>query len=224
MTFKHVLSELKDAGTTQTRKIYSRHGVSENMFGVSFADYKKLAKQINTNHEQALELWNTGNHDARILATMIADPQTIDNKTLDLWSKDLDNYVITDAFSSFMKKCPLAYTNMEKWVLSDKEWVAAAGHSILSHIAMSENDLEDKYFEGHLKRIESKIHSSKNRARYSMNNCVIAIGIRNDFMKKKATAAAKRIGQVDVDHGQTSCKTPDAISYIDKTWERKSKN
>lgn len=190
------------------------------MFGVSFADYKKLAKQIKTNQELALELWATGNHDARILATMIADPETIDNKTLDLWAKDLDNYVITDAFSSFMKKCPIAQTKMEKWVLSEKEWIGAAGHSMLSHITMSENDLNDKYFEEHLKRIESKIHSSKNRVRYSMNNSVIAIGVRNDFLKKIATAAAKRIGPVDVDHGQTSCKTPEAVGYIEKTWEK----
>jgi hypothetical protein len=31
-------------------------------------------------------------------------------------------------------------------------------------------------------------------------------------------AAAKRIGTVDVDHGDTACKTPDAAATIDKTW------
>jgi hypothetical protein len=47
---------------------------------------------------------------------------------------------------------------------------------------------------------------------------VILIGSRNVALRKAATAAAKRIGKVDVDHGDTACKTPDAASYIEKTW------
>jgi len=36
-------------------------------------------------------------------------------------------------------------------------------------------------------------------------------------------AAAKRIGKVEVDHGETSCKTPDASTYIRKAVARRSK-
>jgi hypothetical protein len=63
----------------------------------------------------------------------------------------------------------------------------------------------------------------KNRVRDAMNSAVIAIGIRNPKLEKKALAAAKRIGQVEVDHGETSCKTPDATAYIHKTLERRRK-
>ncbi len=51
-----------------------------------------------------------------------------------------------------------------------------------------------------------------------MNMAVILIGCRNAALRKAATAAAKRIGKVVVDHGDTACKTPDAAQYIDKTW------
>jgi hypothetical protein len=54
-----------------------------------------------------------------------------------------------------------------------------------------------------------------------MNNALIAIGGRNEALRKQATAAAKRVGKVDVDHGDTACKTPDAVSYIEKMWARK---
>ena len=40
---------------------------------------------------------------------------------------------------------------------------------------------------------------------------------RHDKLSKKAIAAAKKIGKVEVDHGDTGCKTPDAESYIVKT-------
>jgi len=45
---------------------------------------------------------------------------------------------------------------------------------------------------------------------------VICIGLRSAKMKRKAIATAKRIGVVEVDHGQTGCKTPEAVAYIEK--------
>jgi hypothetical protein len=69
--------------------------------------------------------------------------------------------------------------------------------------------------------IESRIHASKNRQRDAMNNAVIAIGIRNSALEKKAVAAARRRGKVDVDHGETGCKTPDAVEYIERVKARK---
>ena len=51
-----------------------------------------------------------------------------------------------------------------------------------------------------------------------MNQAVIAIGCRSAALRKSATAAAKRIGKVEIDHGNTACKTPDAAEYIDKAW------
>ena len=90
MNLNSALRELKRRGTAQNRKVYRRHGVGENMYGVSFADLRLLAKQIKTDHDLAVQLWATGNHDAQILATLIADPAQFDAKTLDAWSKDLE--------------------------------------------------------------------------------------------------------------------------------------
>ena len=56
-----------------------------------------------------------------------------------------------------------------------------------------------------------------------MNNALINIGTRNASLRKKATAAAKRIGKVAVDHGETNCKTPDAAAYIKKVADHQRK-
>ena len=39
-------------------------------------------------------------------------------------------------------------------------------------------------------------------------------------MRKAVLAAAKRIGEVTVDHGQTACKTPDVTQAVEKSWAR----
>ena len=217
MNVKSVLKEMESLGTAQNRKIYSRHGVNREMFGLSYASQKKLAKTYKKEHALSLELWQSGNHDARILACMIADPGRMDERLLNVWAAELDNYVITDAFSGMAVKAPDALSLMHKWTQSKEEWIAAAGWNMLAHMAMKNKELDDGFFQPYLEAIKNDIHKCKNRVRYSMNNVLIAIGVRNEELQQKAMDVAKKIGAVQVDHGETGCKTPDAHDYILKT-------
>ena len=69
-----LLHEMESLGTAQNRKIYARHGVAGGQYGLSFANLKKLQKRTKKDHALSLALWETANHDCRILATMVADP------------------------------------------------------------------------------------------------------------------------------------------------------
>lgn len=192
------------------------------MHGVSFAHLKALRKRIKTDHPLAEKLWVSGNHDARILATMIADPEAVRAIELERWVRDLDNYVVADAFSSLVSRAPFAQAKAEKWLASRKEFIGQVGYNLLSYLAMREAELPNSFFIAHLKRVEQCIHGSPNRTRHAMNQALIAIGLRNPALKRRAVAAAKRIGRVQVDHGETSCKTPDPIAYIAKVERRRA--
>jgi|SRR5829696_7030149 len=75
-----------------------------------------------------------------------------------------------------------------------------------------------------LKNLKKKVKTDHDLAAgYEMNGALIAIGIRNPALEKKAIAAAERIGKVEVDHGETGCKTPDAVPYIRQAVERRKK-
>jgi 3-methyladenine DNA glycosylase AlkD len=210
------LAKLESLGTAQNRKIYGRHGVTREMYGVSYANLGKLVKEIKVDHALALDLWASGNHDARVLATMVADPDAIDAKTLNAWAKALDSYVIADAFSKLAAQSPVGRKRTETWVRSKDEWIGTAGWNVVAQVA---DGLPEATCRELLTTIESGIHKAKNRARYSMNNALISIGARGGALQKAAVAAAKRIGPVEVDHGETGCKTPDAAAYIKKTLE-----
>jgi 3-methyladenine DNA glycosylase AlkD len=222
MELSEVLAALEEVGTEQNRKIYRRHGVQNPMYGVSVAELKKLHKQIKRDHELAQALWATGNHDARQLAAMVADPAQATDAEAEAWVRDLGNYVVTDSLSGYVAQTALARAKMEQWTRSDDEWIGTAGWNLLTHLAMYDRDLPDSFFEPYLQVIERDIHSRKNRVRYAMNNALIAIGIRGGTLTDKATAVAQRIGLVEVDHGETSCKTPDAASYIAKALARRA--
>ncbi|HQY89480.1 MAG TPA: DNA alkylation repair protein [Tepidisphaeraceae bacterium] len=215
MTLEEILKTLEKTGSPQTRKTYATHGVTGEMFGVSFATYKDLAKKIKVDHELAKSLWKTGNHDARILATFVGDPKQADAKLLEAWIRDVNVYVLSDALARFATHSPAAIELMKKWIKSPDEWYSSTGYSLLANL-IGENLIDDEFLESHLDVIEKQIHKQPNRTRYSMNNVVIQIGLRPK-LEKKAIAAAKKIGAVEVDHGLTNCKTPDAIDYIAKT-------
>jgi 3-methyladenine DNA glycosylase AlkD len=208
-------------GTAQNRKVYQRHGAGPKLFGVSFADLGKLKKQIGVDRELAVGLWETGNADARILATMIADPDAMTSAELDRWARETSYYVVADSFSGLATRSPLAQKKMEAWTKSKAEFVGQIGWNLLGGLAMYSPDLPDSLFEARLKEIEASIHSAKNRTRHAMNQALICIGMRSRDLHAKAIVAAKRIGKVQVDHGETSCKTPEAIPYMERAWARK---
>ncbi|UCG53046.1 MAG: DNA alkylation repair protein [Candidatus Latescibacterota bacterium] len=223
MNYTEVMKKLEAMGTAQNRKVYARHGVGEKMFGVSFANLGKLRKEIKIDHGLATKLWASGNHDARILATMIADAAQMKSAVLEEWTKHLDNYVITDALSGLAGKTPFARAKMKKWTGSKEEWTGRAGWVLLAGLAMNDDELPDEFFEEYIEMIEANIRRSKNRVRDAMNSALITMGIRNGRLEKKAVAAAKRIGTVEVDHGETGCKTPDAVAYIQKVKARRKR-
>ena len=90
MTYNDLMAQLKKLGKPQTVKTYRRHGVGENVFGVSFAEFGKLRKKIKIDHDLAIQLWDSGNFDARILAVMIADPYECGISLLDRWLRDTE--------------------------------------------------------------------------------------------------------------------------------------
>ena len=223
MTKTEVMKELRANGSAQTRKIYRRHGATGDLFGVSYAFLGKMKRKIKTDQKLAEQLWATGNYDARNLATMIADPSSMTAADLQSWAKGLEDHHSAAALSNVAADAASAKGTMEKWIASKYEMIACAGWHTLASIARQVNDLDDAYFQRHLEKIETRIHHSDNWVRYAMNNALINIGVRNSKLEKVAIAAARRIGPVEVDHGETSCKTPEAVSYIKKTVAHKKK-
>ncbi len=221
MNLPDLLQEMESLGTAQNRRIYRRHGVAGEQYGLSFANLKTLQKRIKQDHALAQSLWDGGNHDCRILAAMIADPAQAGDSLLDAWCRNLDNYIVTDSFAGFAGRTGLARLKAEQWRCDDGEWVGRAGWHLAANLAMKDQDLPDAYFRGLLGVIEGEIHQRKNRVRDAMNNALIAIGIRSPELEEPALSAAARIGKVDVDHGETNCKTPAAAAYIRRTLARR---
>ncbi|MDA1808561.1 DNA alkylation repair protein [Bacillus sp. HSTU-bmb18] len=223
MLLEEVMQQLEEYGTEQNRKTYKNHGAKEPLFGVSFANLKLLKKKIKKDHDLAIVLWETKNMDAMTLATMILDPKKVTTELLNKWVQEVDYYCLMDVLMTAICTSPIAIERMEEWTKSDDEWIGRAGWSLLANIAIKNKTLQDDFFSLYLEEIKVNIHNEKNRKKEAMNRALIAIGIRNEDLKQTAIGIAREIGKVQVDHGATSCKTPDAESYIKKASERAEK-
>ena len=210
------MAALEKLGTAQNRKTYARHGAREPMFGVSWANLGKLARQITCDPTLAEKLWASRNYDARILATMVADPAKITATALDRWARQIDCSAIGGALATLVARSPLAEHMSRRWKKDRGDLVADAGWAVLCCLARDERALSDEEGLKLIQEIEQRIHCAGNHTRYSMNGALIALGGGRASLAGPALAAAKRIGKAEVDHGDTSCQTPDATAYIQK--------
>jgi len=80
-----IIRILKSLSSKKSSEGMRRYGISSKaeILGVPKPKLRKLARELGVNHELAIMLWRTNVHEARILATMIADPQRLDDRTLE---------------------------------------------------------------------------------------------------------------------------------------------
>lgn len=221
MNAQEILTTLEKLGKPQTAAIYKRHGAGDNVFGTLTSEIAKLQKKIKVDHALALELWQTGNAEARVLALQISDPKKLTRADADGLVKEGPLRFIGCYLSELLARSPIAEETMRAWMRSREELVCEMGYGILSVRLKNDPDaISDADAEKVLATIEKEIHRSPNWARYAMNLALISIGVYKLALRDKAIEAAGRIGKVKVDHGETSCKTPDAIPYIEKAAKR----
>ena len=218
-TVKTVMADLKKKGSEKTRATLIRHGAPENLYGVSVADLKVIAKQIKGQQQLALDLYATGNADAMYLAGIVADGSEMTKKELDDWAKAapysmISGYTVPGVAAESEHARPLAL----KWIKSKNEQVAVCGWCTYAGIVATRGDeeLDLKEIEGLLDHVVEKIHTAANSVRSTMNGFVIAVGSYVPPLLEKAKQAAKTIGKVTVDMGDTACKVPLATEYIEK--------
>ncbi len=218
-TVAQVMTELEKLGTAQTRKVFSRHGAPDDMFGVKVGDLKKVAKSIKGQQELACELYKTGNADAQYLAGMVADGSQMTKQELQKWASTASWQMVAEySVPGVATESSHARSLAQKWIQSKRESIASTGWCTYAGIVamLPDEDLDLAEIKELLQRVVESIEAAAPRVRYTMNGFVISVGCYVKPLLKEAKAAAKKLGVVDVDMGETACKVPLATEYIKK--------
>jgi 3-methyladenine DNA glycosylase AlkD len=216
-----VMAGLQKKGSEKMRAMYARHGMkTENLYGVSIADLKVIAKTIKGDQALACGLYATGNLDAMYLAGMVADGSKMTKKELHDWATGAAGLQMISEYTVPW----VAVENADgrelalKWMKSKEEHVAASGWSTYAGIVATkaDADLDLAEIEELLSAVVKGIGGAQNRVRHTMNYFVIAVGTYVRPLWKRAKAVAREMGAVSVDRGDTACKVPSASAYIEK--------
>ena len=224
-TATSVLEELKSLGTAGIKKVLMNHGAEEPVYGVKVGDMKPIQKREKGNQNLAMELYRSGVSDAMYLAGLIADGARMSKAELQAWVKSAYWYMLSEYTVPWVTvESPFAEELAEEWIASPEESVAAAGWNTWAGLVSVRKDeaLPVSRLRGLLRHVEEHIHTAPNRVRYGMNHFVICTGAYVKELSQDAVDAGTRIGEVQVNMGNTACKVPEAPAYIARAIEKGS--
>lgn len=194
-----ILARLKALSNPKAVEGMARYGINpENTYGVSIPNLRKIARETGKNHAVAQELWASGIHEARIIASMIDDPKMATEEQLESWVKDFDSWDVCDQCClNLFKKTGFAYRKAVEWSERDEEFVKRAGFVLMACLAVSDKKADDKQFEALLPIVRREAYDNRNFVKKAVNWALRQIGKRNASLNMKAIETAEEIKKMD---------------------------
>jgi len=200
MRYNDIISKLQRLSNPQAVAGMARYGINPaKIYGVSIPNLRSIAKEIGTDHELALDLWNSGIHEARIIAGMIADPDRTTERLADSWVKDFDSWDVCDqCCMNLLRYTGFAYSKAVEWSSSDKEYVKRAGFVMMACLAVGDKKAGDEKFLAFLPIIKKEAGDSRNYVQKAVNWALRQIGKRDAALNRKAIETAEEIQNMTV--------------------------
>jgi 3-methyladenine DNA glycosylase AlkD len=217
MTANEILTMLSEIGNDKRKQMYIKNGASENTYGVLLGELRKIAKQIGKNHELAVELWQTGNTEARWLACMIMDVQKLSLKEVREMTEEL---TYNDLIDKFIGEVICYHKDAEilerEWTVSDKDNLGRAGWNLVVY-RVSEGNESEEALNKILATVEAELQTASPGKQWAMNHAMCEIGICYPEYTERCMSMGERLGvyrDLKVPKGCTSAFAPNWITVV----------
>lgn len=199
MQLDEILNRLKSQSDSKAISGMARFGINpENTYGVSTPKLRSLAKEIGKDHALAKQLWASGIHEARILASMIDDPEEVTEKQADAWAGDFDSWDVCDqCCMNLFDKTTLAIQKAVEWSTAEEEFVKRAGFVLMARLAVSDKKAGDEVFVEFFPIIKRECVDERNYVKKAVNWALRQIGKRNRNLNKIAIKTVNEINKIN---------------------------
>jgi len=194
-----LIKKLKSQANPKNVAGMARFGISsKNTLGISIPFLRKMAKEIGKNHKLALELWNSGIHEAKILAGLIDESEKVTERQIEQWAKDFDSWDVCDLVcSNLFDKTSFAWQKVIEFSKRKEEFVKRTGFTLIACLAVHDKKAQDKDFIKLLPIIKREVTDERNFVRKAVNWALRQIGKRNKNLNKEAIKTAKEILKIE---------------------------
>jgi 3-methyladenine DNA glycosylase AlkD len=199
MQYHEVIERLESLSDPEAVKGMARFGINpENTYGVSIPNLRSIAKKAGKDHTLAQQLWASGIHEARILASMVDDPKLVTEEQMEAWVKDFDSWDVCDQVCmNLFDKVPLAWQKVSDWSQREEEFVKRAAFALIACLAWHDKQAEDGQFIELLPIIVNGATDDRNFVKKAVNWALRHIGKRNLSLNRAALETARKIQQLD---------------------------
>ena len=199
MEYTEILEKLKSLRDPRAVAAMAGYGINaDNAFGISIPHLRKIAKEIGKDHALSGQLWSSGIHEARIVASMIADPRMVTEQELERWVSGFDSWDVCDqCCNNLFCRTDFAYQKAMEWSRRREECVKRAGFVLMACLAVHDKGADDIQFWQFFPIIGSEASDERNFVKKAVNWALRQIGKRNRSMNVEAIRAATGLKQID---------------------------
>jgi 3-methyladenine DNA glycosylase AlkD len=189
------LRELKRLADPQIRAKMAYFGVDvRNAHGISAPVLHRFAREIGKDQELAEQLWASGIHEAKILASLTAEPEKITSRQMDRWAHNFDSWDVVDSACCYLYAyAKPAWSKVYEWSRKVDEFEKRAAFSLAAYLSYKDKAAVDAKFERFLRVIEREASDERNFVRKAVNWALRNIGKRNLRLNKLAIETAERL-------------------------------
>ena len=189
-----VIGELGERADPSRKPGLARVGIDVSQaLGVSMPDIRAVAKTCGVDHALALELWETEIHEARILATLVADPDALTEPQRERWVLDITSWDLCDSAAELFGRAPAHSDAIEGWARRPEPFVKRCAFSMIARRAVWAKDAPDREFLGYLPLIRRAATDDRNEVKKGVSWALRQIGKRNRALHSAAIDEAERI-------------------------------
>lgn len=199
MQTEEIIGKFKLLYNPANVKGMARFGINpNNTLGIAMPVIRKTAKEIGKDHQIALELWNTGIHECRILAPLVDIPNIVTKEQMECWVKDFDSWDICDQCClNLFDKTKYAYEKAVKWSSKKEEFIKRAGFVLMAVLAVHDKKAEDDKFINFLPLILKESVDERNFVKKAVNWSIRQIGKRNHLLNKIALETCNELLKIN---------------------------
>ncbi len=194
-----VLERLRAAADPTRLEGMARYGIrTDDALGVTVTELRQLARPYRRDHGLAESLWVTGIHEARILASIVEDPEQVTEAQMEAWVADFDSWDLCDQVcANLFDRTPSAFDKAIEWSARSEPFVRRAGLALMACLAVHAKNEPDERFERLLPSIAAAATDERNPVRKATSWALRQIGKRGPHLHQRAIATAEQIGAVE---------------------------
>lgn len=222
MNKKQIVSTLKKISNPETKAGMDRYAAGgNNTLGVSMPDIRRLGKKIGKEHNLAKKMWETGIHEARILASLLADPNKTTKDLMQKWVNDFDSWDLCDQVcGNLFDRTPYYYEMALKWSKDDREFVKRAAFAVMAWAAVHDKESSNKRFKDFMEVIIRESIDDRNYVKKAVNWSLRQIGkSRNKKLYILAIETSEKIAKIN--NRTAKWIAGDAIRELNKEYIKK---